>query len=128
MEKITLDKLFKFAQEKGASDLVIVSGSKAAIKVHGQVEVLEETKVFEHGECESCFMQIMSKKKQEIFKIENDVDFAYQTPDGIRVRCNVFMQLNGIGGVFRIIDTNIAKLEDLGLPEQLKNVKNIKKN
>ncbi|MEZ5406108.1 MAG: ATPase, T2SS/T4P/T4SS family [Verrucomicrobiia bacterium] len=38
-----------------------------------------------------------------------------------RFRCNLLKQVNGYGAVFRLIPTQIASLEELGMPPVIKN-------
>jgi twitching motility protein PilT len=51
---------------------------------------------------------------------EGDLDFAYEMDENSRFRCNYFKQQNGLAAVFRLIPTRIASLEELGIPEAVK--------
>ena len=48
------------------------------------------------------------------------IDFSYDVPDLARFRANVVRQRKGHDAVFRIINTKVRTMDELGLPEQLK--------
>jgi twitching motility protein PilT len=57
----------------------------------------------------------LSPKEKKILEERGDVDFAYATPMG-RFRASVVKQRLGYDMVFRIINTNIRTIDELGLP------------
>jgi twitching motility protein PilT len=48
-----------------------------------------------------------------------EVDFAYEVPAVVRLRCNVYQQANGMAAAFRLLPTRILTVEQLGLPPQV---------
>jgi twitching motility protein PilT len=54
------------------------------------------------------------------FMDTGDLDFAYEMDVDSRFRCNYLKQQNGLAAVFRLIPTEIASLESLGVPEVVK--------
>ncbi len=50
----------------------------------------------------------------------HDTDFAYDFEGVARFRCNVFMDLNGIAAVFRLVPSKIRTFQELGLPDVIK--------
>ncbi len=61
----------------------------------------------------------MNAGQKEEFDREGDVDFAYEVPGVVRLRCNIYRQKNGIAGCFRLLPTRIMTLQELNLPEHL---------
>src|SRR5258708_16499047 len=57
-------------------------------------------------------------QKKRLFE-QGDVDFAYATPFG-RFRASVVRHRLGIDMVFRIINTKLRTMDELGLPDALK--------
>src|SRR6185295_3071104 len=57
-----------------------------------------------------------TRAKYEKFK---DVDFSYEVPGVVRVRCNVYEQSRGVAGAFRILPNAIRSLDELGLPNHV---------
>jgi twitching motility protein PilT len=64
-------------------------------------------------------MPIMPPRNRQEFNDHHDTDFAYDLPEKGRFRVNVFVDLHGMGAVFRIIPTKILTVEDLKLPQEL---------
>ena len=124
--KAALDDLFAFAQDRGASDLVISSGKKPIMKLNGEIITIEGMQTLKIDECRKCFYELMNDELEKNFKKNFEVDFSYQTRDKIRVRCNIYEQLGGIGAVFRIIQQETQELDDLGLPPHLKSITNMR--
>jgi twitching motility protein PilT len=65
------------------------------------------------------FMSITPPDSREQYEQTRDADFSYDIPGLARFRCNLFMDRNGIGGVFRIIPHDIPTAEKLGLSKQI---------
>jgi twitching motility protein PilT len=61
-----------------------------------------------------------------MFLEEGDLDFAYEMNVESRFRCNYLKQQYGLGAVFRLIPTEIATLEQLGIPEVVKKFADIR--
>ncbi len=60
------------------------------------------------------------------FVKSGDIDFSYEIPGVARYRVNLFRQQRGAGAVFRVIPTKILTIEQLGLPDQVRRVANLK--
>jgi twitching motility protein PilT len=61
----------------------------------------------------------LGEKEMRRLKERGDIDFAYATPFG-RFRASVVKQRLGYDMVFRIINTSVRTMTDLGLPNSLK--------
>jgi twitching motility protein PilT len=64
--------------------------------------------------------EICDPKSWDRYIEKGDLDFAYEMDDEHRFRCNYLKQQNGYAAVFRIIPTKIASLEQLGIPQVVK--------
>ena len=116
-----MDKLFKIMAAQNASDLHLSAGSPPYIRVHGDMVTLPQP-VLTNEQVQGLIFEILTEKQRRVF-IENwELDCTYQL-DGVgRLRCNVFMQRRGMGGVFRVIPQVIKTVEDLGLPTIVKDL------
>jgi twitching motility protein PilT len=63
--------------------------------------------------------EIMDANLRAKFERDKDVDFAYEVPGVMRVRCNIYEQHLGVAGAFRLLSSEIPSIEQLGLPEHL---------
>ena len=68
----------------------------------------------------SLLEEICDKQAFERYLKTGDLDFAYAMDEMSRFRCNYLQQKNGLASVFRLIPTEIASLEDLGVPAVVK--------
>ena len=116
-----LDAFFKMMHETGASDLHLSSGSQPVIRLHGRLQRVKY-KVLEQEELKGMLYEIAPERKIKVFEESGDVDFAHEVPGLARYRVNFFMQQRGAAAVFREIPEEIKTIEDLGLPEVLKDL------
>ena len=122
------DQALKFVHEllramlaKKASDLFITAGFPPAMKIDGKMTPVAQTSLspVHTGEIAR---SIMTDKQAAEFEATKECNFAI-APAGIgRYRVNAFVQQGRIGLVLRTITTSIPKMEELGLPEVLKDV------
>ena len=122
------DEALKFVHQllramlaKRASDLFITAGFPPAMKIDGKMTPVSQSSLspVHTGEIAR---SIMTDKQAAEFEATKECNFAI-APTGIgRYRVNAFVQQGRIGLVLRTITTSIPKMEDLGLPEVLKDV------
>jgi len=65
---------------------------------------------------------IMNDKQAQEFEGSKECNFAISPPGIGRFRVNVFMQQQRVGMVLRTITTKIPDLDEMGMPETLKNI------
>jgi twitching motility protein PilT len=66
--------------------------------------------------------EILTEEQRLMAEKNWDLDFAYELSGKARFRGNIFFQHRGIGAVFRLIPSNIIRLENLHLPPVLKKI------
>jgi twitching motility protein PilT len=115
-----LDKYLKAMVEHGASDLHFCTGCKPIFRKDGSIASLRTEENLESQTVKSVLYEIMPEVNENEFNDVHDTDFAYELEGYGRFRCNVFMDHKGMGGVFRLIPTEILTCEQLGLPEAVK--------
>jgi twitching motility protein PilT len=64
----------------------------------------------------------MPKAAIERFEAKDGADFAYTLLDRGRFRVNVLRQLNGVGAVFRAIPSKALTLDELKMPDAVRNM------
>jgi twitching motility protein PilU len=122
------DQAIKFVHEllrvmlsKRASDLFITAGFPPAFKVDGKMtpvsnQTLTPTHTMELARA------IMNDKQAQEFEASKECNFAVSPPGIGRFRVNAFVQQARVGLVLRTITTTIPRIEELGLPDVLKDV------
>jgi twitching motility protein PilT len=116
----TLDQYFKLAIDHKASDVIITTGSRPALKLHGDVLFIEGAPVVSKELAETYFLSISTSEQKEHFQNNLDLDFGFQHPEYGRFRVNAFVNKDGIALIFRPIPEEIPTLDTLGLPEVVK--------
>ncbi|MBL93126.1 MAG: hypothetical protein CMH56_15095 [Myxococcales bacterium] len=117
-----LDKLLKRMVAEGASDLHLSAGHKPRWRVDGDILVIEDTHELGPEEVWGLFKPIMDDRNIEEFLDINDTDFAYAIEGLARFRCNLFRDRLGVGAVLRQIPSTILTMEQLGLPDAVRNL------
>jgi twitching motility protein PilU len=122
------DQAIKFVHEllrvmlaKRASDLFITAGFPPAFKVDGKMTPVSNQSLTPTHTMELA-RSIMNDKQAQEFEGSKECNFAISPPGIGRFRVNAFVQQARVGLVLRTITTAIPRIEDLGLPEVLKDV------
>ena len=115
-----MDVLFKLMAEHGASDLHLSVSMPPMVRKDGKMQKLECSEPqLDDVAMRELLVSIMPDKNLDEFDRRHDTDFAYEIPGLARFRCNVFMDRKGMGGVFRIIPSEILTAEKLGLSKAI---------
>jgi len=106
---------------KKASDLFVTAGFPPAFKVDGKMTPVSN-QVLTPQHTQELVRSIMNDRQAAEFEATHECNFAISPPGIGRFRVNVFMQQQRIGMVMRAITTKIPQLDDLGMPEVLKDI------
>lgn len=115
-----VDDYLEVGQKAGASDVHLAANVQPRWRLHGRLEPIwpdappltaEETTALAEA-----FMPSLYKNE---LHTRGDSDFAYQN-EFARYRTSVVRQRFGVEIVFRVINTHVRTLDELGLPERLK--------
>jgi len=114
-----IDRLLTLMVEKGASDLFITAGVPPSIKLNGKIVPVTTTPLSPEKTRETC-LSVMNDKQRKEFMANKELNFAVSARGIGRFRASAFYQRNLVGMVLRRIETEIPKIDDLGLPEIIK--------
>src|SRR3982751_3932147 len=115
-----VDEYLALGQQAGASDIHLGVNAAPLWRLHGTLQPIwpealrltsEETAALAEG--------FLPDGQRAQLAERGDADFAYVTEFG-RFRTSVVRQRLGIDLVFRIINTQVRTMDELGLPESLK--------
>ncbi|HYF00020.1 MAG TPA: type IV pilus twitching motility protein PilT [Planctomycetota bacterium] len=115
-----IDELFRLMVEKKASDLHVSTDAYPMLRVNGEMSAVEGKPLGTRETVRELIWELMPEKNRDEFKTRHDTDFAYWLKGCGRFRCNIFMDRNGIGGVFRLIPEKILTVDDLKLSEEIR--------
>lgn len=113
--------LLKLMVDKKGSDLFITVDFPPAIKIDGKVTPVSKTKLTAENS-KALAYAIMNDRQLKEFEATKECNFAI-APAGIgRFRVNAFVQQTYTGMVLRTIETQVPTLEQLGLPDVMKEI------
>lgn len=124
---IGIDRWLRMMSQLNGSDLHLSCGNPPKLRLHGEIQNLEDGPMLEHDKLKSMLFQIMPPKNREEFDRRRDTDWAYEIEGLARFRGNAFMDRRGIGAVFRKIPFEILPPEKLGLPRPVLDLCNLTK-
>lgn len=102
------------------SDLHLSPGYPAMMRAHGDLVPVPGQPVLSANDVRNIVFEILDEREQRQVDDEQDLDFAYAYEDKARFRGNVMGKLTGLGAVFRTIPTEILTLEQLNLPDAVR--------
>ncbi len=113
--------LFKLMVEKNASDLFFAPFAPAKIKIEGKIMPVNKLEMTPKM-VKQAAVELMNDDQLEQFTRELEIDFAISEPGLGRFRVNVFHQRGNVAMVLRYITSELPNLDDLGMPEQIKDL------
>ncbi len=126
--KKQMDDFFRKMSNMGASDLHLSATMLPLVRKDGRMLPLsQEFPVISPTKMKELLTSIMPEKNIEEFERRHDTDFAYEIKGLARFRANIFMDRKGIGGVFRVIPSEILTAEKLGLSKAILDLCNLSK-
>ncbi|MEO0082014.1 MAG: type IV pilus twitching motility protein PilT [candidate division WOR-3 bacterium] len=130
-----IDELLRYAVKYGASDLHITVGNPPILRVNGRLKKIPGP-ALTATDAQALIHPILTEEQRAAVERKREIDLSYTwgtssavhsgtvsveyvTPERIRARVNVFLDLTGIGAAFRIIPAQIRRLEELPAPESV---------
>jgi twitching motility protein PilT len=114
-----IDPLLTEILEKRGSDLHFIAGDPPRVRVYGDLMPLRPDKLNAEF-VKTALYEVMPKTAVERFEKKDGADFAYSLEGRGRFRVNIMRQLNGMGGVFRAIPSTALTLDELKLPDAVR--------
>lgn len=113
------EDLLKVLVQKGGSDLFITAGVPPSMKLHGKMMPITKTPLTPDV-TRDIVLGVMTEKQRKDFLESKECNFAISARGIGRFRVSAFHQRNLVGMVLRRIETNIPTLDELKLPEIIK--------
>ncbi len=117
----TLDELLVMLRDVDGSDLHLRVGEPPVFRIYGRL-VRNDLPVLTDDDVQELLYAIIPPEKRKHYEENWEMDMAYELEDVARFRVNVFRQQGHMGAVLRLIPINIQTIDDLGLPQVLKQV------
>ena len=114
-----IDAFLKLVLAQGCSDVHLAVGVPPMLRMNGDLMPIKFREL-SATELETYLLEILTATQQEKLQQGHDLDFSYVGDEGARFRVNVFRKATGIGAVFRHIPGEVPTLEQLNVPDILK--------
>lgn len=114
---MNLMKILQEGVKANASDVHLCVGSPPMLRVYGDLIPIEGFDTFGDKELRDTLYTILDEEERRYFEREWELDKAVEIPSLCRFRINLYQDMKGIAGAFRIIPFKIRNLKDLNLPD-----------
>ncbi len=115
-----VDEYLAVGQEGGASDIHLGVNAPPIWRLHGLLQpIWPHASPLSAEETSALAAAFLPEVQKEHLASRGDADFAYANASG-RFRASVVRHRLGVDLVFRIINTRVRTMDELGLPETLK--------
>src|SRR6476469_5128442 len=115
-----VDEYLAGGQEAGASDVHLGVNAPPVWRLHGTLQpIWPDVPRFKPEQTRKLADSFLTDAQRQLVEERGDADFAYANAKG-RYRASVVRQRLGTDIVFRIINTRVRTMDELGLPEHLK--------
>lgn len=112
---MNIKDLLSLSVTKSASDLHLVVGMPAIVRIDGELVNLDEKKI-SAKEMEQMIFSILSEAEKKKFVDNRELDFSYDL-NGMRFRVNVLFEKDNMALVARVISDKMPTLEELNMPD-----------
>jgi twitching motility protein PilT len=116
-----IDEYLEEILQRDGSDLHFMAGEPARIRQYGKLATLRTERLGADFVREAIY-EIMPRKALDRLETRDGTDFAYTLGTLARFRVNVLRQLHGMGAVFRAIPSKAQTLEQLRMPDAVRNL------
>ena len=113
--EVALNTYFNTLPELGASDLHLKVGSPVMVRIAGILRPLDMAPVTPDQARQLCHSVLRPDQIRELEDI-GSVDLAHSTPEGCRVRINVFYQRGVLSMAARYVNSRVPDFKELMLP------------
>ncbi len=108
-------------EQQNGSDIIINARSRPALKINGEVMYVGSEELTA-DQTEEIARGLLTDKQWKQFEACNEMNLMTEAPGIAHFRTNIFRQRGEVGLVLRLIPLNIPTLEDLQLPDLLKDL------
>ena len=118
----SMPELLKTLHEQGGSDLHLKVGRSPMMRLRGDLVPIAASAVLGIDDVERLIHGVTNDDQRAKLDAERELDFSFAIPGVARFRGNAFFQMGAPAAAFRLIPAKVPTLEELGLPEVLKDL------
>jgi twitching motility protein PilT len=118
---VEITELLTLTKDRGASDLHLAAGAPPTLRFNGKLVRLE-AQPLSREDVHLMLYDVLTDEQKARFEASHDLDFSLELTGVGRFRVNAFMQRLGEGMIMRLIPSKIQTLDDLEMPQVLKDM------
>ena len=115
-----LDKLLARVRELGASDLHVTVGEPPLVRIDGVLQRMEGVGALSAEHTRSFIYGVLDEAQSQELTEHQALDFCHVIEGVGRYRANAYVQRLGVCASFRVIPNRPPTFQELGLPNQLR--------
>ncbi|MDI7260922.1 MAG: type IV pilus twitching motility protein PilT [Thermodesulfobacteriota bacterium] len=116
---MNISEYLKVLITKGGSDLHLKVSRPPLMRIKGELFPSEYPPI-QREEMRHLILPMLTEIQVKKLEAEKELDFSFQVEGLARFRGNLFHQMGSLGAVFRVIPVEIKTIDQLGLPQVLK--------
>jgi twitching motility protein PilT len=117
--RAALDSLLRTMVERGASDLHLRVGEPPILRLHGEMQRVQDHAAIPHEQLAAMIRSVMPERNRIQYAETNDTDYAYELAGCARFRANAARDRHGAVAVFRQIPAAVVTVEQMGLSDEV---------
>lgn len=119
----------KQAVQQNASDLFLIPGMPASLKINGEICPVGENKIFPDAmnSLISEIYELSGNRPMDPVRVHGDDDFSFSVPGLSRFRASVMKQRGSLAAIIRVVQFELPKPGDLNIPPEVLRVADLKK-
>jgi twitching motility protein PilT len=110
-----LERWLRILAERGGSDMLLVAGAPASIRIDGRVRPLGESPL-DGLDIEEAVFPALPPHARRMFRDANIADASFKIPGVGRFRINLHRERGRAAAALRLLPTRVPRLSMLGLP------------
>lgn len=119
---MSMPELLKTLHAQGGSDLHLKVGRPPMMRLRGDLVPIAASPVMGTEDVERLIFGVINEDQRAKLNADRELDFSFGIAGLARFRGSAFFQMGVRGAVFRLIPAKVPTLEELGLPEVLKDL------
>lgn len=112
-----IKNLLKLMIDKKASDLHLIVGVPAHLRVDGELGPIEGEAVLTIETAKDLIFPLLTPQQKDLYLVNKELDFSVELGKLGRFRVNVYFQKGSMAAALRLITEKIRSIEELNLPK-----------
>ena len=120
---MTIQDLLNLVIKNGASDLHLLTGDLAALRIDGELSYVNNAPLLTNQDIEAMVFSVITPEQKELLLANKELDFSISfrldEDTAGRFRVNAYYEKGSLAAAFRFLSSKIKTLEELKLPKIL---------